>query len=114
MTGRDEDGQRRLRADGFMYFVRGEPLFLGRTIDSILEDRLLACLASQDSTIDSLAFVPGTAVYLGESLAQVTANVRYVHRCETSEADWAGEVLAIVERRYLEDGWRIRQISELW
>lgn len=110
VTERNDSEYRRARADGFMYYV-ADGLFWGTTIDMILEEGVRACLARQDSSIDSLAFVPGLVIHIAESLAKVTASVSYVHRCEVSEAAWVGEVVAIVERRYAQDGWRIRQIT---
>lgn len=115
VTNRNDAQYQRVKADGFMYFtVNNNGLFWGRTIDNILEDRLRECLVAQDSTIDSLAFDPQSVQPLADNLVQVTANAQYLHRCQGNEADWAGQILAIVERRRIEDGWRIRQVTELW
>lgn len=115
VTNRDDAQYQRVKADGFMYFsVNNNGLFWGRTIDNILEDRLRECLAAQDSTIDSLAFDPQGVQPLADNLVQVTANAQYLHRCQSNEAEWAGQILAIVERRRVEDGWRIRRVTELW
>jgi hypothetical protein len=71
-----------------------------------------ACLTSASVGVDSLRFrVVGTNLR-GESLADVTADVEYVHYCQSTEATWVGQIVAVVERRRPEEGWRIRQIVE--
>lgn len=111
ISSRDAALRRRVLADGFGYFTR-EGLYWGRAIDGILEEAMQACLASSDTTIDSLRFSPATTRSLGDNLEEVTANVEYVHRCSSVEATWAGQVVAIVERRRSDEGWRVRQVVE--
>lgn len=108
----DESIRQRAMADGFGYFTR-EGHYWGRAIDSILEAGLRSCLANSDSTTDSLAFVPTDRRTLGDGLVEVTAHVRYLHHCGDVDADWSGEILATVERRQAQEGWRVRQVIEV-
>lgn len=112
VTARQSMQEQRTLADGFSYFtVAGE--FWGRSIDRILEGQIRACLASSDTTIDSIAFVPQGTTQLDDQSVRVTAAVHYIHRCRL-DTDWAGQVAVLVERRRAEDGWRIRQMVEKW
>lgn len=112
ISTRDEATRGRAMADGFGYYTR-EGQYWGRVIDGILEAGLEACLASNDSTVDSLAFVPTRSRSLGSNLVEVAAEARYRHRCGGIEAEWTGEILAIVERRRNGEGWRVRQVTEV-
>lgn len=102
---------RRAMADGFGYYTV-DGLFWGRTIEGILEGARRACVS--DSTVDSLAFTPQVTTYLTDNLVEVITSVRFVFNCPPVTADSMGRIDALVERRSPEDGWRIRQMREVW
>ena len=104
---------RRSMADGFAYYT-ADGLFWGKTIERILQGEMEACLSASDSTLDSLVFQPQQTRYLADNLAEVTTGVRLVYRCSPITADSVGQIVALVERRSPQDGWRIRQMREVW
>jgi hypothetical protein len=111
ISSRDVPLRRRVLADGFGYYTLAG-LYWGRAIDGMLEEAMQACLASSDTTVDSLRFSPTATRSLREGLEEVTAAVEYLHRCNSINVAWTGQVVAIVERRRLDEGWRVRQVVE--
>jgi hypothetical protein len=113
ISGRDDELRNRALADGFGYITKSG-LYWGRAIDGILEGAMRACLSASDTTLDSLRFVGVSTRALGENLVEVTAEAQYAHRCLAVNGEWVGRVVAIVERRRPEEGWKVRQVVEAW
>jgi hypothetical protein len=84
-----------------------------RTIDGILEAAMEACFPLGEPAKDSLRFSPRGSRSLGENLVEVAADALFVHGCVAVQALWTGRIVAIVERRRDEEGWKVRQIVEV-